>query len=240
MSAILQVIQSGSSANGYILTCGGNKLILEAGCKKEEYLKALNYVLNNVRGILCTHAHLDHSRSLDMLMDYGLQAYAPFEVSAVYPRCKVVNKFQRYNIGGFIIMPLKVPHGNCEECYAYHITMPDGQTLLFCTDAERFPYSIKGITHICIEANYSNEIIVDSLVNGDILRSQSQNHMELEECIATVKRLRHRGLQSVILVHLSNGLSDEQMFKEKFKSKLGINAEIAEPNKTFSLEISEF
>lgn len=136
-------------------------------------------------------------------------------------------------------MPLKVPHGDC-ECFAYHITMPDGQTLLFATDLERFPYSIKGIGHLILECNYANELILDSLVNGDVLRSQSQNHMELEECIATVKRLRHGGLQSVILCHLSAGLSDMKMFKERFRSELGINVEIADSWQIYTLEISEF
>lgn len=55
MSATLQVIQSGSSANGYILTCGDNKLILEAGCKTNEYLNALNYDLKGVGGVCVTH-----------------------------------------------------------------------------------------------------------------------------------------------------------------------------------------
>lgn len=136
-------------------------------------------------------------------------------------------------------MPLKVPHGDC-ECVSYHVTLPDGQTLLFCTDAERFPYNIKGVGHIVLECNYSTELILDSLVNGDILRSQSQNHMELEECIATVKRLRHGGLQSVILVHLSSGLSNIKMFKDRFKSELGIDVEIAEPSLIVELNKDEF
>lgn len=64
--------------------------------------------------------------------------------------------------------------------------------------------------------------------------------MELEECISTVKRLRHGGLQSVILVHLSNGLSDVNMFKERFKSELGITPIIAEPNLIVELNKDEF
>lgn len=146
---------------------------------------------------------------------------------------------KRVQIGGFKILPIEVPHGDCPNT-AFHITMPDGQTLLFVTDAEKFPYSIKEINHLCIECNYSNELILDSLVNGDILRSQSQNHMELEECIATVKRLRHGGLRSVILCHLSNGLSDENMFKDRFRSELGIDVEIAEGGKIFELKSCEF
>lgn len=184
--------------------------------------------------------HQDHSRSIKALHDkYGLPIYSSESVASVYPSVKVIEPMKRVQIGGFKILPLLVPHGDCPN-YAYHITMPDGQTLLFATDLERFPYSIKGIGHICIEANYSNELILDSLMNGDILRSQSQNHLELEECIATVKRLQYGGLQSVILVHLSSSLSDEKMFKDRFRSEFGIDVEIADSGKIFELKESEF
>lgn len=239
MSATLQVIQSGSSANGYILTCGDNKLILEAGCKAKEYLNALNYDINPVAGVCVTHSHLDHSRSIKALQYYGLKVYSSSDVAARNPKVEILKPMQRYTIGGFKVLPLSVPHGDCPNL-AYHITMSDGQTLLFITDAERFPYNIKGCNHLLIEANYSEELILDSLVNGDILRSQSRNHMELTECISTVKRLRHGGLQSVILIHLSNSLSDENMFKERFKSELGIDVEISEKNLRFILDKEDF
>lgn len=141
----------------------------------------------------------------------------------------------RISIGNFKVLALPVEHGDCPN-YAYHITMPDGQTLLFATDLERFPYSIKGINHICIESNYSEELMLDTLINGDILRSQSQSHMELEETITTIKRLQHGGLQGVILVHLSNGLSDEQMFKDRIFSETGIRCDIANAGSIYELK----
>lgn len=55
MSASLQVIGSSSAANGYILTCGDNQLIIEAGCKPTEYLNALNYDVRMVGGVIATH-----------------------------------------------------------------------------------------------------------------------------------------------------------------------------------------
>lgn len=240
MSATLQCLSSGSAGNNYILDMNGEKLILELGVPFKETLKNQNFDLSGVVGCLLSHIHGDHSKGIKDALSYGLQVYAPREVCDKYPKCHRVNNLKRYQIGGFIVMPLRVPHGACEECFAYHITMPDGQTLLFATDLERFPFSIKGITHLMLECNYSNELILDSLVNGDILRSQSQNHMEMEECISTVKRLRHGGLQSVILVHLSNGLSDVNMFKERFKSELGIDVEIAENNTRFILNKDDF
>lgn len=239
MSATLQVIQSGSQGNCYILSCNYQKLILELGVSFRETLRVINFDIASVVGCLVSHRHKDHSISILQAQDYGLQVYSSADVASIYPKVKVLEPMKKYTIGGFKVLPLSVPHGDCPNL-AYHITMPDGQTLLFATDLERLPYSVKGVSHLILECNYSKELILDSLVNGDILRSQSQNHMELTECISTVKRLRHGGLQSVILIHLSSGLSNENMFKARFKSELGIEVEIADSEKIFPLKSCEF
>ena len=51
----LTVIGSGSKGNGYILDDGSNQLIIELGCRFEEYLKALDYKIDCVGGCLVTH-----------------------------------------------------------------------------------------------------------------------------------------------------------------------------------------
>lgn len=239
MSTTLHCISTGSVGNSYILDVNGEKLILELGVRWKEILSALDYRLDGVTACICSHRHIDHIKSVPNALSYGLPVYSSADVATIYPKVKVVEPMKKYTIGGFKVLPLEVPHGDCPNL-AYHITMPDGQTLLFATDLEKLPYSIKGINHMLIEANYSEELILDSLVNGNILRSQSQNHMELTECISTVKRLRHGGLQSVILIHLSNGLSDENMFKERFKSELGMDVWIGEKNLRFILDKEDF
>lgn len=53
----LTVLQSGSKGNGYILDDGSNQLIIELGCRLEEYLKVLDYKIADVVGVLVSHSH---------------------------------------------------------------------------------------------------------------------------------------------------------------------------------------
>ena len=53
----LTCISSGSKGNGYILDDRSCQLIIELGCKFEEYLKALNYKIAEVVGVLVSHSH---------------------------------------------------------------------------------------------------------------------------------------------------------------------------------------
>lgn len=137
------------------------------------------------------------------------------------------------------MIPLRVPHGDCPN-FAYHITLPDGQTLLFATDLETFPYNLKGCNHICIEANFSNDIRIDAMLNGAELRAQSKNHMEIGETIRTINRLKSPELSSIMLLHLSDGLSNAEGFKKRIFAECGVHAEVAEKNKAFVLQKEEF
>lgn len=53
----LKVINSSSAGNGYILKCGNDALILEAGVKINDLLNALNYDVVGVQGVIVSHSH---------------------------------------------------------------------------------------------------------------------------------------------------------------------------------------
>lgn len=142
---------------------------------------------------------------------------------------------RRYTVGAFKVMPLKVPHGDC-ECFSYYIELPDGQKGIFATDCECFPYNIKGLNFILIECNNSQELIVDRLCDGYDVRSSFNSHMELEETIKTIKRLKSPALNTVVLLHLSDANSDERMFRDKIFVETGCRACIANSGDVYKLK----
>ena len=168
-----------------------------------------------------------------------MSVYSNADVASDFDGVKELEPMKRYHFGGFTVIPLKVPHGDCPN-FAYRITLPDGQTLLFATDLETLPYNLKDCNHICIEANFSDDIRVDAMLNGAELRAQSRNHMEIVETIRTINRLKSPELQSVVLLHLSQGLSDAEGFKKRIFNECGVHAEVAEKNSVFSLAKADF
>lgn len=62
----LKCISTGSSGNCYLLHAdNGETLILDCGIGIKEIKKGLDWNIKDVVGVLCTHKHLDHSKSLD-------------------------------------------------------------------------------------------------------------------------------------------------------------------------------
>jgi phosphoribosyl 1,2-cyclic phosphodiesterase len=234
----LFVLGSSSKGNGYILTAGKESLIIELGCNWDTYAWGLNYNLKSCGYALASHAHSDHlnNSTAKKAMMYGLRVCGPKSV-ADKCGCLTVNHGKKYSLGGFKVIPLKVPHGEC-ECFSYVIQHPDFGTLLFATDLTAFPYSIK-CDHLLIEANYSEDIALDAVLNGVELRSASQNHCELNTCIDIINKLNRR-LNTVVLLHLSSNLSNEKIFIQKVLEGTGIKPIIADSGVTIELKKEEF
>ena len=53
----LITIGSNSIGNAYALDAGGEILLLEAGCKMADVKRVIDYRLNDVVGVVLSHAH---------------------------------------------------------------------------------------------------------------------------------------------------------------------------------------
>lgn len=144
----------------------------------------------------------------------------------------------RVQIGGFKVMALPVEHN--VECYGYVIDHLDMGRLVFYTDTRSFNYKLPHVNFVLGEVNFSDNIILNNLCDGRDMRSQYDNHMSLDTAISVMRRLYSHELSKVICCHLSDSNADESEIKRRFKSELGIDVEIAEQHKSFTLQKEEF
>lgn len=240
MSAILKITGTGSTGNNYILkTDTGETLLLELGCRWKDILKSLDYNISDISGILVSHRHSDHSAYIPDALLYQIPVFSCQEVVDKYPGVAVLENGKRYGIGSFVVQPLSVPHN--AENYAYIISHESFGKLLFATDLTRFPYNVKGLNTIMIEANWSQEIVIDHLCDNTFGHSSPENHMEINETLATLERLESTELTNVILIHLSDGNSNEKDFRDRVQEILpGVNVYVADRGMEIELNKEEF
>lgn len=146
--------------------------------------------------------------------------------------------YKKYRIGGFKVQPIPVEHN--VENYAYLIEHSEFGRLLFITDAVSFPYNVKNINHLMIEANYSDEVIVDNLCEGKMVNSCNEFHMEINDTIDAISRLFNPNTNTIMLVHLSATQSDENAFKQRVLDEVGITPYIAHENVIVELSKEDF
>lgn len=238
--AVLKVIGSGSSGNGYALETEGEILLLEAGCRAKEMKEAINFQVSKVIGMLITHGHKDHCEYIRQYMNSGFPIYTNDETQEFIetkfgekvigiPEMKVIKA------GGFNITGFYVPH-NDTPCFGYYIEHPEIGRAVFITDFElcEWNFADKKLNHILVEANYSKELIDCHSVN---IKHVLLGHCELEVALDFIDSNATDELLNVIMLHLSDRNSDEKVFKKAAQGVVGpmVNVDIAEKGKVIGL-----
>lgn len=164
--------------------------------------------------------------------------YGNKDVVEKYPYVHILTQKYRYSIGKFKVQCLKVPHNAL--CYSFIIKCPSGEKILFATDLSKFNYKVSGCDVIMMEANYAEDIIYEALARGEVVRSQSENHLEINDCLEAVERCVDKNTQLIILLHLSDGYSDEKRFQEMVHKATGKRVCVAHAGQVYEINESDF
>ena len=150
----------------------------------------------------------------------------------------VLKPRRKYKIGLFSVMPIPAFHN--VECYSFIIEHESFGRLAFITDSFQWPYNVKDINTLMIEANFDEQLRANAILSGFEPKSRSVYHMSLNKCISVINRLKSPSLQPVLLLHLSPRLSDSEAFKQAIREQCGIRAEVASENTEFILRKDDF
>lgn len=233
----LKCISTGSSGNCYTLTSNsGETLILDCGISIKKIKKGLDWNIKDVVGVLCTHRHLDHSKSLKDFKAMGIPIYAPYisqNPMAIGSGAFKIQSFDLTAIDG----SWTHTNANGEPCpiYGFLITHKEMGRMLYITDCELIKWRFKDINHILLGVNYDKDLIDRD--NTGKANHVFRGHLSIDTACDFVKANHSDGLQNVIMCHLSGENSDRDSFIEKMKKvAYGANVSVAEVNKEWILK----
>lgn len=233
----LKCLGSSSAGNCYLLTSGsGETLILDCGIPIKEIKKGLNWNIKNVVGVLCTHRHLDHSKSVKDFRQMGIRIYGLYSKAVPMKTMK---------IGEFTVKPFDLAtidgswthtDANGEPCpiFGFLITHKEMGRMLYITDCELIKWKFKDINHILLGVNYDKDLVDKD--NDPKTRHVFRGHLSIDTACDFVKANYSDSLQNVIMCHLSSENADSDSFIEKMKKvACGANVDVAERNKEWIL-----
>lgn len=232
----LKCIATGSAGNCYLLTSNnGETIILDCGIPIKEIKKGLNWNIKDVVGVLCTHKHLDHSKSVKDFEAMGIQILAPY----------LGDSRKSMNMGEFTVKPFDLTtidgnwthtDANGEPCpiYGFLITHKEMGRMLYITDTNLIKWRFKDINHILLGVNYDKDLIDRD--NTGKANHVFRGHLSIDTACDFVKANHSDSLQNVIMCHLSSENADSDSFIEKMKKvAYGANVDVAERNKEWVL-----
>lgn len=231
----LHVLNTGSKGNCYVLRSStGESLIIDCGVKVKQIKEFFDFDLSQVVGCLITHEHQDHCSGVVEFAASGIDFWTNNKTADAIDNLHRVNCFDIKNerfvptkIGSFTVHPFWVKHD--VPCTGFVIVHPECGNLLFITDSYYCPYTFEGLNNIIIEANYS-ESIIRKHYGGDkeFLKDRIYNsHMSFETCCNFLLANDLSEVRNIVLIHLSDSNSDEELFLTKTKALTGKPVTIA-------------
>lgn len=240
----LRVIETGSKGNTYLLTDEtDNTLILDAGVKADRVFASIERS-ETVCGCLVTHEHGDHSRAVFDLAIRGVRvAMSQGTLNAIQGASQavgmeIVQERQQYVYGVYKVMPFAVQH-DAAEPYGFLIEhMPTGDVVLYATDTYYLRYRFPKVAYWVIECNYVDELAQET---DRVLRHRLMtSHMSLKRLKQTLAENDLSETYRIVLVHLSDSRSAEQVMVREIQEQTGIETIPAQDGMTITLEHEPF
>lgn len=244
----LRILGSSSSGNCYLLETEKETLIIECGVSDKEIIKALEYDISKIAGVIVTHSHLDHSASAGKMADRGVDIYMTSETSKSLNlkghRIKIVEPLKQFDVGNFKILPFQTKH-DCLGSVGFLIYEKSLEiTTLFATDTFYIEYIFENLNNILIECNYAKDILYKNVADGIITKALKdrtlKSHFELENVKGFLKANDLLGVRNICLLHLSDRNSDAGRFREEIEELTGINTTIADKGVEIDLSLYPF
>jgi phosphoribosyl 1,2-cyclic phosphodiesterase len=239
----LRVLGSSSKGNCYLLIASDQVLIIEAGVKLTEVKQALSFRTENIAGCLISHSHNDHAGYIREFADAGITILTSDSVITTHELTKYCNRVKKiypehgYKLGPYKIIPFEVNHD--VPCLGFFINHPEAGNIMFLTDTYICEYNIPDLNQVIIECNYADDILEDNIVYKGLNPIRSRliySHMELESCKEVLRSLDLSHVINIVLIHLSDGNSNEKRFVSEIEQEFLINTVAA--NKEIEIDFN--
>lgn len=226
----LKVLASGSKGNSYILENDKEALVIEAGVPFKELVRHVEH--RKIVGYIVSHEHKDHAAYVGQYQMRGIKVFTPYTINNAsgIGICLGSDSFTYQCFENHHNVP----------CYGFLIRHPDMGQLVFATDTGYIEYRFKGISHWLIECNYSKEILDMQVENGfnPLLADRIvSDHMSLETCKEFFSANDLSRTRNIVLLHLSDGNSNAEQFKQEIQQLTKRDTYIAEKGLEIDLSL---
>ena len=170
----IQPLASGSKGNCYLIEDDCTSLLVECGITIRRIREGLNFKLRGISATLISHEHSDHGKAVEPLLRMEIDCWMSRGTAGrlllphmhSHHRLHFAMSGQRFEVGTFAVMPFSTVH-DAAEPLGFLLASGRGK-LLYATDTACIPARFSGLTHIMIECNYQEQLLMSRLKDGKV------------------------------------------------------------------------
>ena len=205
----LSVLSSGSSGNSTYMETDTGGLLVDAGLSRrriESLLAGIGRNLGDVRAVLLTHGHSDHTCGVrSLLRDRPIPVFAASGVGESLG-ANAISQGEECVVGGLAATFFPVPH----DSLTYGVRISDEtSTVAMATDLGEASIDVlrcmRGAEAVVLEANHDHDWLRRGPYSSSLKRRISSRHGHLSNRQAgeAAVALAPHGLKDLVLAHLS-------------------------------------
>ncbi len=218
-----QSFGSGSSGNAYVIRTDGAQIMIDAGVrirKLRKMLREYGVSTGKIDGILVTHNHIDHVRSLGILSSKdkvrvfltegtlkGIRSNPRITKKPNPDTTTLIEKGKPFMIGDVEVTAFSVPHDAVDN--VGYMLRHNKTHFCLVTDCghwtEEIDAYVKEATHLVVESNYDEQMLTNGpypIFLQNRIRS-NHGHLSNPEAADVIRRHGHH-LRNIWLCHLSD------------------------------------
>lgn len=214
---------SGSKGNCFALTDGKTCVLIDAGLSPkttQEKLSEIGVTERDIQGVLLTHEHSDHVKSIGILSEtYKIYSHEDTfsqaeKIAGGLNGKNLCHVEETFSVGGFEITPFPVSH-DAAHPYGF-IVKNDDSSVGYVTDTGYLSKGVMkkllGCDEVVLESNHDVELLLRGVYPPRLQKRilSDRGHLCNEECALAVRDLALGGTKKFLLAHLSenNNLSE--------------------------------
>ena len=229
----IKVIASGSKGNAYLISDGQTKVMIECGIGYRQIQKAIDFQASKLSGVLVSHEHMDHAYAVNAFCTSAVPVYMTAGTKSAMDiqshMVRTIKSGKQFEIGSWTALPFQVEHDAIEP--VGFLMQSGDEKLLYATDTYFIRYKFRGVTHLMIECNYSEDILNDNVAAGRVSKTLQErlygSHMNLRRTKEFLLANEWDQLEEVHLLHLSDSNSDEEQFQKEVQEIVGVPVYVA-------------
>lgn len=233
---LFRVHASSSAGNLCTFEDEGAIVALDCGTAPRNLAAALGWRVAALDAALISHHHADHCRCVPALLRSGVDVYASAEClsalelaghhRAIAAQAGVPLEIPGRSGGGrWRVLPFELHH-DAPGTLGFLVERrgPAGDCrgrLLYACDTAYIPHLFRNLTHIAVECNYSEALLLASAAPAEQRVRVLKSHLSLERLLEWLGRMDLGGVEEIHLLHLSAAHSDAVAFREAVAAATG-------------------